>query len=61
MMRKVREQPRTLLQELVDDLKAAGTTVTKITINKTLRHGGLKSCRAHKVPLLKKAHVLAHL
>ena len=31
MMRKVREQPRTMQQELVDDLKAAGTTVTKIT------------------------------
>ena len=29
IMRKVREQPRTTLQEVVNDLKAAGTPVTK--------------------------------
>lgn len=46
-------------QELVDDLKAAGTTVTKMTISNTLRRGGLKSCSARNVPLLKKAHVHA--
>ena len=61
MMRKVREQPRTTRQELVDDLKAAGTTVTKMTISNTLRRSGLKSCSARKVPLLKKAHVQARL
>ena len=60
-MRKVRDQPRTTWEELVNDLKAAGTTVTKMTIGNTLCHNGLKSCRAHKVPLLKKAHVQARL
>ncbi len=35
--------------------------VTKKTIGNTLRHEGLKSCSAHKVPLLKKAHVQARL
>ncbi|KAI4892574.1 hypothetical protein NFI96_024738 [Prochilodus magdalenae] len=47
--------------ELVNDLKVAGTTVTKKTIGNTLRCNGLKSCSARKVPLLKKAHVQAHL
>ncbi|KAJ8333437.1 hypothetical protein SKAU_G00414450 [Synaphobranchus kaupii] len=57
IMRKVRDQPRTTREELVNDLKAAGTTVTKKTIGNTLRRNGLKSCSARKVPLLKKAHV----
>ena len=57
MMRKVKEQPRATRQELVDDLKAAGTTVTKMTISNTLCCSGLKSCSACKVPLLNKAHV----
>ena len=61
IMRKVREQPRTTWQELVDDLKAAGTTVTKMTFGNTLRCNGLKSCSARKVPLLKKTHVQARL
>ena len=61
MMRKVREQPRTTQQQLVDDLKAVGTTVTKMTISNTLHCSALKSCSACKVPLLKKAHVQAHL
>uniref|UniRef100_A0A803KAM4 Transposase Tc1-like domain-containing protein n=1 Tax=Xenopus tropicalis TaxID=8364 RepID=A0A803KAM4_XENTR len=47
--------------ELVNDLKLAGTTVTKKTIGNTLHRNGLKSCRARKVPLLKKAHVQARL
>lgn len=59
IMRKVRNQPRTTREELVNDLKAAGTTVTKKTIGNTLRRNGLKSCCARKVPLLKKAHVQA--
>ena len=61
MMRKVRDQPRTTQEELVNDLKAVGTTVMKRTISNTLHREGLKSCCTHKVPLLKKAHVQAHL
>ncbi len=61
IMRTVRNQPRTTREDLVNDLKAAGTIVTKKTIGNTLRREGLKSCSARKVPLLKKAHVQARL
>ena len=61
MMRKVRDQPSTTHEELVNDLKAVGTTVTKKTISKTRHREGLKSCCAGKFPLLKKAHVQACL
>ncbi|KAL0182140.1 hypothetical protein M9458_021515, partial [Cirrhinus mrigala] len=61
IIRRVRNQPRTTQEDLVNDLKAAGTIVTKKTIGNTLRHEGLKSCSAHMVPLLKKAHVQARL
>ena len=61
IMRKVRDQPRTAREELVNDLKTAGTTVTKKTIGNTLRGNGLKSCCTCKVPLLMKAHVQARL
>ncbi len=61
IMRTVRNQPRTTREDLVNDLKAAGTIVTKKSIGNTLRRGGLKSCSARKVPLLKKAHVQARL
>ena len=61
MMRKVRDQPSTTQEELVNDLKAVGTTVMKRTISNTLHCEGLKSCCVRKVPLLKKAHVQAHL
>ncbi len=54
IMRTVRNQPRTTREDLVNDLKAAGTTVTNKTIGNTLRHEELKSCS--KVPFLKKAH-----
>ena len=47
-IRKMSEQPRTTQQELVDDLKETGTTVTKMNISNTLCHRGLKSCSAHK-------------
>ncbi len=57
----VRNQPRTIREDLVNDLKAAGTIVAKKTIGNTLRREGLKSCSTRKVPLLKKAHVQAHL
>uniref|UniRef100_A0A9J7YFI9 Transposase Tc1-like domain-containing protein n=1 Tax=Cyprinus carpio carpio TaxID=630221 RepID=A0A9J7YFI9_CYPCA len=61
IMRKVKDQPRTTQEELVNDHKAVGTTVTKQTIGSTLRRNELKSCSASKVPLLKKAHVQASL
>ncbi|KAK3508742.1 hypothetical protein QTP70_004217 [Hemibagrus guttatus] len=61
IIRMVRNQPRTTREYLVNDLKAAGTIVTKKTIGNTLRHEGLKSCSTRKVPLLKKAHVQARL
>ena len=61
MMRKVRDQPSTTQEELVKDLKAVGTTVTKRTISNALHREGLKSCCALKVLLLKKAHVQARL
>ena len=61
MMRKVRDQPSTTQEELVNDLKAVGTTVTKRTVSNTLHREGLKSCCARKVPLLKKTHVQVRL
>ncbi len=61
IMRTVRNQPRTTREDLVNDLKEAGTIVTKKTIGNTLHREGLKSCSARKVPLLKKAHVQARL
>ncbi len=61
IMRRVRNQPRTTREDLVNDLKAAGTIVTKKTIGNTLCHKGLKSCSARKVSLLNKAHVEARL
>ncbi len=57
----MRNQPRTTREDLVNDLEAAGTIVTKKTIGNTIRREGLKSCSAPKVPLLKKAHVQARL
>lgn len=61
LLRRVRNEPRTTRQELVDDLKGSGIAVTKRTITNTLRRNDLKSCRARKVPLLKKMHVKARL
>ena len=52
---------RTTREQLVNDLKTAGTTVTKKTIGNTLRRNGLKSCSTLKIPLFKKAHVQARL
>ena len=61
IMRKLRDQPRTTLQDLVNEQKRAGTTVSKKTITSTQRRHGLKSCSARKVPLPKPAHVQACL
>ncbi|KAK3574258.1 hypothetical protein QTP86_004394 [Hemibagrus guttatus] len=49
--RTVRNQPRTTWEDLVNDLKAAETIVTKKTIGNTLRCEGLKSCSTRKVPV----------
>ncbi len=57
IMRTVRNQPRTRREDLVNDLKAAGTIFTKKTIGNTLRCEGLRP----QGPLLKKAHVQARL
>ncbi|KAI4886714.1 hypothetical protein NFI96_001527 [Prochilodus magdalenae] len=57
ILRKVRNQPRTTREELVNDLRRAGTTVSKVTVGNTLRRHSLKSCMARKIPLLKSAHV----
>ncbi|KAK3560862.1 hypothetical protein QTP86_022609, partial [Hemibagrus guttatus] len=59
--RMVSKNPRTTWGDLVNDLQRAGTKVTKATISNTLRHQGLKSCSARRVPLLKPVHVRARL
>ncbi len=61
ILKKVRDQPRTTREDLVNHLKRAGTTVSTVTISNTLHRHGLKSCSARKVPLLKPAHVQARL
>ncbi len=61
IMRMVRNQPTTTREDLVNDLKAAGTIVTKKTIGNTLCYEGLQSCSTRMVPLLKKAHIQAHM
>ncbi len=60
IMRTVRNQPRTTREDLVNDLKAAGTIVTRKQLV-TLRCEGLKPCSPRKVPLLKKADVQTRL
>ncbi len=61
ILRKVTDQPRTTREDLVNDLKRAGTTVSTVTISNTLHRHGLKSCSVRKVPLLKPAHIQACL
>ena len=56
----MKELPRTIRQEL-DDLKAAGTTVSKMTISKKLRCSELKSRDAGQVPQLKRAQRQTYL
>ncbi len=59
--RTMSKNPRTTRGDLVNDLQRAGTKVTKAAISNTLRHQGLKSCSARRVPLLKPVHVQARL
>ncbi|KAK3569318.1 hypothetical protein QTP86_026829, partial [Hemibagrus guttatus] len=59
--RTVSKNPRTTRGDLVNELQRAGTKVTKATISNTLRHQGLKSCSARRVPLLKPVRVRARL
>ena len=56
MMRKVRDQPSTTQEELVNDLKAVGTTVTKRTISNTLPREGLKYGQGNKGVAQKEAY-----
>ncbi|KAL0148559.1 hypothetical protein M9458_056106, partial [Cirrhinus mrigala] len=54
IIRTMRNQPRTTWEDLVNDLKAAGTIVTKKTIGNTLCCEGLKSCSTRTVPCSRK-------
>ncbi len=61
ILRKLRDQPRTTREDLVNNLKRAGTTVSTVTISNKLHHHGLKLFSVRKDPLLKSAHVQARL
>ncbi len=61
ILRKVRDQPRTTREDLDNDLKRAGTTISTPAISSTLHRYGLKSSSMRKVSLLKPAHVQARL
>ncbi len=61
ILRKVKDQPRTTWEDLVNDLRRDGTTVSTVTISNTLHRQGLKSCSVCKVPLLKPAYFQTRL
>lgn len=60
-MRNVRDQPRTTWEDLADDLKGAGSTVSKVTLSYTLRCHGLPPCSTGKGPRIKPVHVQTHM
>lgn len=51
LIKRVPDHLKTTLEEFVNDLKVAGTTVTRNTIGNALQHNGLKSCSNRKVPV----------
>ncbi len=57
ILSKVRDQPRTTQEDLVNDLKRAGTTVSTVTISNTLHRHGLKSCSARKMSPCSSQHM----
>ncbi len=50
ILRKLRDQHRTTQEDLVNDLKRAGTTDSTVTISNTLHRHGLKSCSSKQGP-----------
>jgi len=57
IMRKVRDQPRTTRRDLVNDLKRAGTRVSK----KTISNPWIKILKCTQSPPALAAHVQAHV
>ena len=57
--RIVSKKPQTTRKELVEELEAVGTSVSKHTVSNALRERGLRSSKARKVPLLSKRHIEA--
>lgn len=61
VVRIVSKNPHTTRNELVKELEAVGTKVSRHTVTNTLKEHGLRSYRARKTPLLAKRHVTARL
>ena len=54
-----KENLKTTRKELLEELEAVGTLVSKHTVSNALRERGLRSSKARKVPLLWKRHIEA--
>ena len=59
MTRIVSKKPPTTRKELVEELQAVGTSVSKHTVSNALRERGLPYSKARKVPVLSKRHIEA--